>query len=70
MHAWMTAPTFSLSAYGETRVTPDMATISTGVQTEAPTAEAAMAENRAWKLSGTTQAQLMLISAGRLAFTP
>lgn len=47
MHAWMTAPTFSLSAYGETRVTPDMATISTGVQTEAPTAEAAMAENRA-----------------------
>lgn len=47
MHAWMTAPTFSLSAHGEARVAPDMATITTGVQTEAPTAEAAMAENRA-----------------------
>lgn len=47
LHAWMTAPTFSLSAHGEVRVAPDMATISTGVRTEAATAEQAMADNRA-----------------------
>lgn len=36
----------SLSAYGETKVAPDMATISTGVVTEAPTAQEAMRLNR------------------------
>jgi uncharacterized protein YggE len=30
------ATTFSLSAYGETRVAPDIATITLGVQTDAP----------------------------------
>ena len=47
MHAHMAAPTFSLSAQGEVRVAPDMATITTGVQTEARTAQEAMAQNRA-----------------------
>ena len=37
--------TLNLSAYGETRVAPDMATINLGVNTEAPTAAAAMAAN-------------------------
>jgi len=46
-HAMMTqAPVLNLSAYGETRVAPDMATISTGVVTEAPTAAEAMRLNR------------------------
>ncbi|WP_176695995.1 SIMPL domain-containing protein [Phenylobacterium immobile] len=39
------ATTFNLSAYGETRVAPDMATINLGVMTEAPTAAAAMRAN-------------------------
>ncbi len=39
------ATTLNLSAYGETRVAPDMATINLGVNTEAPTASAAMAAN-------------------------
>ncbi|MBP7817418.1 MAG: SIMPL domain-containing protein [Phenylobacterium sp.] len=39
------SPTLNLSAYGETRVAPDMATINLGVNTEAPTAAAAMAAN-------------------------
>jgi uncharacterized protein len=39
------APTFNLSAYGETRVAPDKASISLGVMTEAPTAAAAMSAN-------------------------
>lgn len=39
------ATTLNLSAYGEARVAPDMATITLGVQTEAPTAQAAMAQN-------------------------
>lgn len=39
------ATTLNLSAYGETKVVPDMATISLGVQTDAPTAEAAIREN-------------------------
>jgi len=38
---------FNLSAYGETRVAPDQATISLGVLTEAPTAAAAMTANAA-----------------------
>lgn len=39
------ATTLNLSAYGETRLAPDMATISLGVTTDAPTAEAAMRAN-------------------------
>ncbi|MBN8552459.1 MAG: SIMPL domain-containing protein [Caulobacterales bacterium] len=46
MHAQMTAPTFTLSASGEVRIAPDMATITTGVQTQAATAAEAMAQNR------------------------
>lgn len=41
------ATTFSLSAYGETRVAPDMATISLGVQTDALTAADALKANGA-----------------------
>lgn len=41
------ATTFSLSAYGETRVAPDMATITLGVQTDAPTAADALKANGA-----------------------
>ncbi|WP_308238257.1 SIMPL domain-containing protein [Phenylobacterium sp. J367] len=39
------ATTLNLSAYGETRVAPDMATITLGVMTEADTAQAAMQAN-------------------------
>lgn len=39
------ATTLNLSAVGEVDVAPDMATISLGVQTEAPTAQAAMQAN-------------------------
>ncbi|HEX7948148.1 MAG TPA: SIMPL domain-containing protein [Phenylobacterium sp.] len=39
------ATTFSLSAYGETRVAPDMATINLGVMTEAKTAAEALSAN-------------------------
>lgn len=39
------ATTFNLSAFGETKVAPDMATISLGVQTEAPTAAGALSAN-------------------------
>jgi len=45
MEATMRAPVFNLSAYGESRVAPDQATISLGVMTEAPSAAAAMAAN-------------------------
>ena len=42
----MTRPTtLNISAFGEVKLAPDMATISLGVQTQAPTAAAAMAEN-------------------------
>ena len=41
------ATTFSLSAYGETHVAPDMATINLGVQTEALTAAEALKANGA-----------------------
>src|SRR5690606_30642834 len=41
------ATTLNLSAYGETKVAPDMATITLGVTTEAPTAAAAMQANAA-----------------------
>lgn len=39
------ATTLSVSAYGETEVAPNKATISLGVQTDAPTAQAAIAAN-------------------------
>lgn len=39
------ATTLNLSAYGETRVAPDMASISLGVVTEAPTAAGALSAN-------------------------
>ena len=39
------ATTLNLSAYGETRIAPDKATINLGVVTEAPTAAAALAAN-------------------------
>ena len=45
MHAMTAAPALNLSAYGEVKVAPDMATITFGVTTEAPTAQAAMADN-------------------------
>jgi uncharacterized protein len=41
------ATTLNLSAYGEARVAPDKAMITLGVMTEAPTASAAMEQNRA-----------------------
>jgi uncharacterized protein YggE len=41
------ATTLNLSAYGETRIAPDMATITLGVMTETPTAAAAMQANAA-----------------------
>ena len=39
------ATTLNLTAFGETRLAPDMATISLGVMTEAPGAQAAMQAN-------------------------
>jgi uncharacterized protein YggE len=41
------ATTLNLSAYGETRIAPDMATINLGVIGEAPTAAAALSANSA-----------------------
>jgi uncharacterized protein YggE len=41
------ATTLNLSAYGETKLAPDMATINLGVTTEAATAQAAMQANAA-----------------------
>ncbi len=40
-----TPPSLNLSAYGEVKAAPDMATISFGVQTEAATAQEAMRDN-------------------------
>jgi len=45
MHAMAPVPALNLSASGEVKVAPDMATITFGVTTEAPTARAAMADN-------------------------
>ena len=45
VHAMAQAPSLNLSAYGEVKVAPDMATITFGVTTEATTAAAAMADN-------------------------
>ena len=44
-HQQAMSPTFNLSARGEVRIAPDMATITTGVQTEAATAQQAMTDN-------------------------
>lgn len=41
------ATTLNLSAQGETKVTPDMATITLGVQTDGPTAAGALSANAA-----------------------
>ena len=46
-HVMQAQPSISLSAYGEVKVAPDMATITFGVVTEAPTAAEAMAQNAA-----------------------
>ncbi len=43
--AMFNATTLNLSAYGEVRIAPDMATINVGVMTEAPTAVEAMRQN-------------------------
>lgn len=45
VHAMAAQPALNLSAYGEVKIAPDMATITFGVTTEAPTAQAAMADN-------------------------
>lgn len=45
VHAVADRPALNLSAYGETKVRPDMARINFGVVTEAPTAAEAMAQN-------------------------
>ena len=45
VHAVAAQPALNLSAHGEVKVAPDMATITFGVMTEAPTAQAAMADN-------------------------
>jgi uncharacterized protein YggE len=47
MHAMAAPPSLNLSAYGEVRTAPDMATISFGVVTEATTAAEAMSQNAA-----------------------
>ncbi|WP_426036872.1 SIMPL domain-containing protein [Brevundimonas sp. DC300-4] len=45
VHAMAAQPALNLSAYGEVRVAPDMATITFGATTEGTTAQAAMADN-------------------------
>ena len=47
IHAMAERPALNLSAYGEVRTAPDMATISFGVVTEATTAAEAMSLNAA-----------------------
>jgi uncharacterized protein YggE len=47
VHAVADRPALNLSAYGEVRAAPDMATINFGVVTEAATAQEAMAQNAA-----------------------
>ncbi|HEX4195946.1 MAG TPA: SIMPL domain-containing protein [Caulobacteraceae bacterium] len=47
--------TLSLSAHGETRIVPDQATVTLGVQTTAPVAAEAMRENAA-RMSAVTEA--------------
>ena len=45
VHAMTAAPALNLSAYGEVKIAPDMATITFGVTTDAATAQAALADN-------------------------
>lgn len=45
LHALGQQPALNLSAYGEVRVAPDLAVITFGVVTEAPSAQQAMADN-------------------------
>lgn len=45
VHAMAAQPALNLSAYGEVKVAPDMATLTFGVMTEAVAAQAAMADN-------------------------
>ena len=45
VHAMAQNPALNLSAHGEVKVAPDMATINFGVMTEAATAQEAMAQN-------------------------
>ena len=45
LHAMAQSPALNLTATGEVKVEPDMATITFGVQTEAPTAAAALTAN-------------------------
>ena len=45
MHMMQPPPSLNLSAYGEVKAAPDMATITFGVQTEAVTAQQAMRDN-------------------------
>ena len=47
VHAMAAQPALNLSAYGEVKAAPDMATITFGVQTEAVTAQQAMRDNAA-----------------------
>jgi uncharacterized protein YggE len=47
MQMMQPAPSLNLSAYGEVKAAPDMATITFGVQTEAVTAQEAMRDNAA-----------------------
>jgi len=49
------ATTLNLSAFGETKVAPDIATITLGVSVEGPTAAEAMRQNRA-RMTATLQA--------------
>lgn len=53
--AMFRATTFNLSAYGETRIAPDMATINLGVQTQEATAAQAMQAN-ATRMAGVVAA--------------
>ena len=53
MHAMVAPPALNLSAYGEVKTAPDMATISFGVVTEATTAAEAM------RLNATRMTQVM-----------
>lgn len=59
-NAMFAATTLNLSAYGEVRIAPDMATITLGVQTEAKTAQEAMRANA----SRMTQVTSALRAAG------
>jgi uncharacterized protein YggE len=58
MHAMAAPPALNLSAYGEVRTAPDMATISFGVVTEAATAAEAM------QLNATRMNQVMVALRG------